>query len=96
MRRYKNRYLKKIACAINAAYLTTAILCGFAMCEFDSDRKDLKNEYESKQISKQEFFEESTKHSQKEEEVFKLLAIGFGITFGADVALGFATKDKEY
>ena len=95
MKKYKDRYLRKIAKAINIAYLATAIFCGYATYELNEERKDLKENYSNDQISYDEFLEKSQQASEREEEVFKFISICFGVTSVSDIAFQFATKDKD-
>ena len=96
MKKYKNRYLRKISNAINIAYLSTAILWGYATYYFCEDWEELKQDYLYGEISQEEYLSESKKFTEKEEEVFKMLSIGFGSIFTSDVLFTIFFDEKEF
>jgi hypothetical protein len=96
MKKYKYRYLKKISTGITIAYLSTAILCGFVGCGSYLEKENLKEKYLNGNISHQHYLSEITEFNEREEQIFKLLGVGFGITFVTDVSFGIISRDKEY
>lgn len=96
MKKFKDRYLRKLSHVFDVAYLFTAIIWGIATFSFQNDRADLKEEYNLGEISKEEYLDESMKFSQKEEDFFKGLFVSLSTITVADLAFQFATKDKDY
>lgn len=95
MKQYKNRYLRKISNAINVAYLSTAILWGFATFNFSNGRAQLNKTYSNGELSREEYLAESMKFTEQEKDVFSKLSLGLLVTFGCDVTMLAATFDKE-
>lgn len=95
MRKYSKRHLRRISKIINIAYLTTAILWGLSTCSSNSHRQELKNEYTNGEVSKENYIAQSMKFSEEEENLFKAIGIGFGITFVSDVILTMVGGDDE-
>ncbi len=95
MKKYKDRYLRKIARAINIAYLSTAIFCGYATFTLLEERNDLKQSYNENEISYEEFMEKSFEATEREEDVFKMIAIGFGVIVASDIAFELGTRNKD-
>lgn len=95
MKKYKNRHIRRIVKGIKIAYLTTSILWGLSTCSSNSHRQELKNEYANGEVSKENYIAQSMKFSEKEENLFKAIGIGFGITFVSDVILTMVGGDDE-
>lgn len=95
MKKYKDRYLRKIAKAINIAYLSTAIFCGYATFTLLGERDDLKQSFKENELSYEEFIDKSLVATEREEEVFKMIATGLGVVVASDVALKLGTKNKD-
>ena len=96
MKSYKYRNWRKISKIVSIAYLTTAICWGIAGCGYHIQREQLKDEYRDGDISHQQYITKSREFGEKEENIFKCLGIGFGLTFATDMACMIAGKDKEY
>lgn len=95
MKKYKDRFLRKISKAINVAYLFVAILWGLATCTFLKDRAELKDDFNSGELTHEEFIQKGMEFSQKEERVFGLLTTAFAVNTVADIAFCFSTKGKD-
>ena len=95
MKKYKDRFLRKISNAINVAYLFVAILWGLSTYIFSNDRAELKVDFETGEMTHEEFIDKSKEFSQKEEKMFGFLFSALAINTASDMALYFGTKGKD-
>ena len=95
MKKYKDRFLRKISTAINVTYLITAIMWGLGTFSFANSRAELKEDYEEGEMSQEEFIEENMEFTKKEEKFFGMLSTVAAVDLAADVAFYFGTKDKD-
>ena len=58
MKKYKDRYLRKISNSISVAYLFIAILWGIATFSFQNAREELNEDFMEGEISKEEYLQE--------------------------------------
>ena len=63
---------------------------------FNAERDKLKHEYLDGNISHKDYITESFKFGEKEEKVFRGLAVGIGLTFATDVGLSIIGHKEEY
>lgn len=96
MKKYKYRHLKKIANGITIAYLSSAIAFGSIGCASTIKKENLKQDYIEGNISHEYYMAKAREFNKRDEEIFKLLGIGFGLTFATDVAFGIISEGKEY
>ena len=96
MKKYKDRYLKKISAGITIAYLSSAIICGAIGCTSSIKKDNLKEKYLDGDISHEYYISKVTEFNDREEKIFRFLGIGFGLTFITDVSFGIASINKEY
>jgi hypothetical protein len=96
MKKYRDRCFNKISTGITIAYLSTAILCGMVGCYSHIERKELKEKYKSGEISHEYYISKGMEFNEKEESVFKCLALVFGMTYIADLTFDIVSKGKEY
>ena len=95
MKKYKDRFLRKISKAISVAYLIVAILWGLATYSFLNEREELREDLEGGELTREEFLEKSMEFSEREEKMFGLLTAAFAVNTVSDFALYFATKGKD-
>ena len=96
MKKYKDRYLRKISNSIRVAYLFIAILWGIATFSFQNEREELDEDFIEGEISKKEYLQECMKFSEDEENLFKTLFTYLGVVAVSDVVFSLLTKDKEF
>ena len=95
MKKYKDRYLRKISRAIGVVYLLTAISWGFSACSFTNQRNELKEDFNSGELTREEYLQECMKFSEKEEDMFFFLTSVFVGNTAVDLAFHFATRNKD-
>ena len=85
MKRFRDRRFRGLAKAVTVAYLSTAIAFGASFCVFSVERGCLENKFDDGKMSHQMYIQKCREIGEKEEKVFKSIAIVFGSTFALDV-----------
>lgn len=95
MKTYRGRRLRKVSRVITIAYLTSAISFGASCVAFSADRAIVKNDFKEGKISHSRYQAKCAQMQQREENVLKVIAAAFGVTFVADVATLAVGEQRE-